>query len=774
MRRRARLVIRGAVQGVGFRPFVHRLAATLGLDGWIQNSSQGVLIEIEGPAAATDAFVRRVDLERPPRAFIQSLERSHLDPAGYRGFEIRESRDEGPTTALVLPDIATCADCAAEIRDPANRRYRYPFTNCTNCGPRYSIIERMPYDRDGTSMRTFSMCADCQREYDDPADRRFHAQPNACPACGPQLTLRDRAGQPLARADQALRSAADAIRRGDCVAVKGLGGFHLVVDARSDAAVAKLRARKHREDKPFAVMAPSLADIESACDLDPREVRLLQSSESPIVLVRRRSGASGLAFGIAPGNPTLGVMLPYTPLHQLLLADLEFLVVATSGNLSDEPICIDEHEALERLAALADLFLVHDRPILRHVDDSIVRVMLGRELMIRRARGFAPLPIPLDRPAPPLLAVGAHLKSAIAMTAGPNVFVSQHIGDLQTTEAHTAFRRTIASFERLFGVTPERVVADLHPDYVSSRYARNRGVTVSLVQHHHAHVAACMAENALDGPVLGVAWDGTGYGPDGTVWGGEFLRADRAGFVRAATLRSFRLPGGDRAVTEPRRSALGLLYELDGTAIESRTDIASVAAFEAGARRVLVQALARNLNAPRTTSAGRLFDAVASLLGRRHVNSFEGQAAMELEFAIDPEVGDGYPVELVERRRRPGADHDAPTVWIIDWEPTVRSILADVEADTAAGVVAARFHNTMADAIVGIAERVGERRVVLTGGCFQNRYLTERVVASLDTAGFRPYWHQRIPPNDGGIAVGQIAAVLAQLDDGADTAGAGV
>ena len=762
--RRARLVIRGAVQGVGFRPFVHRLATGLCLDGWVQNGSHGVVIEVEGPPAATDDFVRRVERDRPPRAFIQSLEQTHLDPAGVHGFEIRDSTDAGPITTLVLPDVATCADCTREVFDPANRRYRYPFTNCTNCGPRYTIIERMPYDRASTSMRAFTMCPDCQREYDDPADRRFHAQPNACPTCGPQLTLWDLAGCAVARADMALRAAADAIRHGHCVAVKGLGGFHLMVDARSALAVARLRERKHREEKPFALMFPTLEAIEAECELSPPEVRLLQSSESPIVLVRKRAGLSDLAPGVAPGNPTLGVMRPYTPLHQLLMADLGFPVVATSGNVSDEPICIDPFEALDRLGGLADLFLVHDRPIVRHVDDSIVRVMLGRELVLRRARGFAPLPVLLDRPAPPLLAVGGHLKSAIAVTAGRNAFISQHIGDLQTAEAYEAFERTISSFEHLFGTAPERVVHDRHPDYVSTRYARGRGVPVLAVQHHHAHVAACMAENALTGPVLGVSWDGTGYGPDGTVWGGEFLRVDRKGFVRVATFRSFRLPGGDRAVTEPRRTALGLLYELEGSKVEQMTDIPSVAAFAPGDRRVLLQALGADLNAPRTTSAGRLFDAVASLVGIRHVNSYEGQAAMELEFAVDAGEPAGYPLDVVERPSPSACADDAPMLLQIDWGSTVRALLVDIARQVPIGRMAARFHNAMVEAIVEIARRIGEPRLVLTGGCFQNRYLTERAVARLVAEGCRPYWHQRIPPNDGGIALGQIIAALGRME----------
>ena len=761
MPERLRIVVRGAVQGVGFRPFVYRLAVDLHLAGWVLNSPQGVVVEVEGGREALEAFRDRLEEEPPGRAVVQSIETCWLDAAGYDGFEIRDSSEDGVISALVMPDIALCRDCLRELEDPSDRRFRYPFTNCTNCGPRFSIIESLPYDRPNTSMKRFEMCPACRAEYEDPRDRRFHAQPNACPACGPQLALWNQAGEPIARRDDALRMAGAAIRDGRIVAVKGLGGFHLVVDARLEDAVQRLRRRKHREEKPFAIMCASLADIERQAIVSGDEARLLVAPEAPIVLLARRaSGRSDIAAAVAPGNPNLGIMLPYTPLHVLLVGQVGGPIVATSGNLSDEPICTDEHEALERLSGIADLFLVHDRPIVRHVDDSVVRVMLGRELMLRRARGYAPLPIPLRHPAPPLLAVGAHLKNTVAVTAGANVFVSQHIGDLESPESTEAFFQVIESLERLYQTRPPVVVADMHPDYLATRYAGTLGRDVTLVQHHYAHVAACMAENDLNGPLLGVAWDGTGYGLDGTAWGGEFLAVDRQSFVRAACLRPFRLPGGDRAAREPRRSALGVLHAMAGDDV-GRIECATLRAFTVPERTLLLGALSRGVNAPVTTSAGRLFDAVSSLVNCRQRASFEGQAAIDLESATSAGVEDAYPFAIGKGPTACWSWQAPPTV--IDWAPTIRAILSDLAAGAAPGIVAARFHNTLVEMIVAIAGIVGEERVILTGGCFQNRYLTERAVSRLRQAGFRPYWHQRVPPNDGGIAVGQIAAYLRMM-----------
>jgi hydrogenase maturation protein HypF len=755
VRERLRLAVRGAVQGVGFRPFVYRLASDLGLDGWVLNSLQGVFIEVEGRHHTLETFRDRLGLERPPRAVIQSLEASWLDPVPMIGFEIRASAHVGPATGLVLPDIATCDDCRREVADPTDRRYRYPFTNCTNCGPRFSIIERLPYDRAHTSMRGFTMCPACQREYDDPVDRRFHAQPNACPACGPRLALWDEGGRALAVADEALADAIAAIAGGRIVAMKGLGGFQLMADATDEDAVRRLRRRKHRAEKPLAVMAAHLDDVRHWCRVNSDEARLLASPEGPIVLLDRRPGPSIIAASVAPSNPALGVLLTTTALHALILGDLGRPVVATSGNISDEPICIDEYEAIERLRGVADMFLVHDRPIVRHVDDSVARMMAGREMVIRRARGYAPLPVPVDGDAPQVLAVGAHLKNTVAVTSGANIFVSQHIGDLESRESSEAFFGVIDNLESLFRVSPGEVVADLHPDYLSSRYAATLGLPVTSVQHHHAHIASCMAENDIGGPVLGVAWDGTGYGTDGTIWGGEFLRVEPGRFDRVASLRPFRLPGGDLAVREPRRSAIGLLYAMAGP--EGAIQFASMHGFGSSEARLIARALERRLNTPLTTSAGRLFDAVAALVGLGDHASFEGQAAMALEWAADPALRGRYPFRLVEPPSWPDTGGWVAPPLAVDWGPTIRAVLHGVRVGVPVAEIAACFHETLVEAIVTVAERVGLSRVVLSGGCFQNRRLTERAIVRLAESGFRPYWHQRVPPNDGGIALGQVA-----------------
>jgi hydrogenase maturation protein HypF len=739
---RARISLHGAVQGVGFRPFVFRLAQELGLHGWVNNTAAGVLIEAEGLEPKLHEFLRRLETDRPRISIVQSCEATFLDPTGRTGFEIRES-EGGDRRVLVMPDLATCPACLADVFAPDNRRFRYPFTNCTYCGPRYSIIDSLPYDRAATSMRGFRMCADCEREYNDAGDRRFHAQPNACPACGPHLALWEPGGAQVAIRDDALLAAAAALIAGKIVAVKGLGGFHLLVDARREEAVAELRRRKRREEKPFALMAPSLGEALRLGAPSEIEERLLRSPECPIVLLRRRPGALNLAAAVAPGNPLLGVMLPATPLHHLLMRELGFPVVATSGNLSEEPICTDEREALARLGGIADLFLVHDRPILRHVDDSIVREVGGRELVLRRARGFAPLPVTLASELPPVLAVGAHQKNTIAAAVGNQVFISQHIGDLETEGSHAAFRQVIDAFQRLYEFAPTTAACDLHPDYASSRHASTLGLPLVQVQHHRAHVLSCMAENRLSPPVLGIAWDGSGMGEDGTVWGGEFLHVTEAGCRRVAHLRPFLLPGNERAVREPRRVALALLYEIfAGQAIVA--DTAAVRAFSPAELATLRTMMDRQLNSPLTSSVGRLFDAFASLLGLRHLASFEGQAAMELEFAIAAPTEESLPF----------ASREVDGRLVLDWEPAVQAVLAAPTTPDLAG----RFHNMLVEMAVAVAARIGERNVVLSGGCFQNRYLSERMVARLRAAGHRPYWHQRVPPNDGGIALGQIVA----------------
>ena len=776
MNARVHIAIRGAVQGIGFRPFVYRLATEMRLGGWVLNSPGGLFIEAEGERESLDTFMLRVGAEKPPLASVQSMECTFLDPHGSSSFQILKSTSSGETGGLVLPDIAPCPECLAEIVDPANRRYMYPFTNCTNCGPRFTIIESLPYDRPNTSMKSFPMCDDCSREYGDPADRRFHAQPIACPACGPRLALWDDRGNPGARDHDALLQAARMIREGHIVALKGIGGFQILADAGNDDAVNRLRSRKHREEKPFALMAPDIATVRSLCEVSLLEERALVSPESPIVLLKKKRGVFQHAVTrpgspVAPGNPFLGIMLPSSPLHHILLGELAFPVVATSGNFSDEPICTDEQEAVRRLGGIADAFLVHNRPIVRHADDSIVRVMLGRELVIRRARGFSPLPVRLGFRAPDMLAVGAHLKNTVAVSRGENVFISQHIGDLETKESLDAFHRGVRDMLSMFSVRPVRVVSDLHPDYLSTGFAQSAGFPLVTVQHHHAHVASCMAENGLRGTVLGISWDGTGYGTDGTIWGGEFLLTDGGSFERAAALRRFPLPGGEKAIREPRRQAIGLLYEMLGPEIFGRGDLQPLISFTSDELSVLRTMLERGVNAPYTTSAGRLFDAVASIAGVQQVSSYEGQAAMALEFALGEDPEGEYRFDITEsapgsRPRTapvaPGSDEDRPR-WTVDWSPMVTALLNDMERGTEPAVIAAKFHNGLAEAAVEVARRIGENRVVLSGGCFQNRYLTERVVHRLREEGFKPYWHQRVPPNDGGIALGQIAVAAERM-----------
>ncbi len=746
--------VTGAVQGVGFRPFVFRVAQEMGLAGWVRNDAHGVIIQATGSPETLDRFERALRGEAPAPASVREVRTIESVTGGTAGpFLILDSENDGAATAQVLPDLATCPDCLDEILNPAERRYRYPFTNCTRCGPRFSILLRIPYDRPNTTMAAFTMCPACRAEYENPADRRFHAQPIACPACGPQLAWWSPGGAVLAERDAALEAAIEALRQGRVVAVKGLGGFHLMVDARADAAVRRLRDRKHREEKPLALMYPALEALQRDCEVSSEEKDLLLSPAAPIVLLRRRTGAN-LAASVAPGNPYLGAMLPYTPLHHLLLRALNAPVVATSGNLSDEPICTDEHEALERLRDIAEGFLVHNRPIARHVDDSVARVLLGAPQILRRARGYAPAPITLSGfSTDGLSAVGAHLKNTVAVAHGSDVMLSQHLGDLETPQARDAFREARSALEQLFTVTPQMVVCDLHPEYASTLEARAGAMPVRAVQHHHAHVAACMAEHGLDGEVLGVVWDGSGYGADGTLWGGEFLRSTRAAFQRVAHLRTFRLPGGDAAAREPRRTALSLLFELFGPAVFSRTDLAPVQTFSPSERAILQTLLERGYQAPLTSSVGRLFDAVASLVGLRQINVFEGQAAMELEFALDGCATDeAYPAPL---------SSDSPRQ--ADWGPMIAQILADTAAGVSPCLISARFHNTLAAWIVQAARQVGLGRVVLTGGCFQNRYLTERAVRALRQAGFEAYWHQQVPPNDGGIALGQMAVVGASI-----------
>ena len=754
-RQRLSVLARGVVQGVGFRPFVFRLARELGLAGFVLNGPSGVEIEVEGNVGALKEFLKRLETEKPPLARLESVDSRLLPAKDYEGFQIRDSAEKGDKSVLILPDTALCPDCLGDILNPQNRRYQYPFTNCTNCGPRFSIIEELPYDRPHTSMKGFHMCPECRREYIDPSDRRFHAQPNACPLCGPQLEFWDKSGKVLSIRQAALEAATEALSLGAIVALKGLGGFQLLCDARNEKAVAELRVRKRREAKPLAVMFPNRASLKKACEAGEAEEKLLGSPEAPIVLLKKRSHPEmTLASGLAPGNPQLGAFLPYTPLHHLLLAKLDFPVVATSGNLSDEPIVTDGLEALERLEGIADFFLTHNRPIVRPMDDSVARVLSGEVQVLRRARGYAPLPVPLASDGPTVLALGGFLKNTVALAKDGRVFLSQHLGDLGTLPSLEAFERSIVDLPRLYEAPPQALACDLHPDYPSTRKAEelaaqaaaSGGRPVIHVQHHVAHVFSVLAENHLEGPALGVAWDGTGWGEDHTIWGGEFFTVDKESVKRVAHLRPFPLVGGDRAAKESRRPALGLLYELfrEGAFNLELPTLESFVPQE-------IFILGKMLGFPErtmTSSMGRLFDAVSSLTGLCQGSRYEGEAAMALEFAMvgnNPE--EAYPLPLVEKEG----------VFLLDWEPLIRQLIQDVKEPEAVSLISWRFHNALVEGLLKVALKAGMEQVALSGGCFQNRTLAEMAVIRLKKEGFRPYWQKLVPPNDGGLSLGQAA-----------------
>src|SRR5437660_3123383 len=728
---RLRVTLRGAVQGVGFRPFVYRLAAEMSLTGWVLNSSAGLVVEVEGAPDELRRFEQRLEAERPKVSVVTVCESEWIPTQGSTKFEIHHSDTDSAKSVNVLPDLATCADCRSELLDPANRRFQYPFTNCTNCGPRYTIVVDIPYDRPNTTMREFVLCPACHEEYENPSNRRFHAQPNACPVCGPKL-------------DGAIADSAAALRRGEIVALKGIGGFQLLVDARQAAAVARLRQRKHREEKPFALMMPSLETAREYCEITPAEQELLEWLAAPIVLLRPKSG-SDIAWNVAHCSPYLGVMLPYSPLHHLLMRECPFPLVATSGNRSDEPIAIANDEAITRLKDIADHFLMHNRPIVRACDDSVVRLTRGRGGILRRARGYAPLGIRVSRNVQPVLAVGGHLKNTVAIGVGQDVFVSQHIGDLETLEARHAFERAIDDLCRLYSFKPEAVVCDLHPDYASTNWAEQSGLPIIRVQHHQAHVAACAAENNVEGPYLGIAWDGTGYGLDGTIWGGEFFRVENSQYERVAHLRPFGLPGGDAAVREAWRSAASLLFEVSGETDcgDSRPRLSGERSSPAGPLQLSVSKvrnmLERKINVVPTTSVGRLFDAVASILDLAQQNRFEGQAAMLLENEIGSlRTQEAYPLDAG------------------DWAPLIAEILRDKREGLPVPRIAARFHNALVNWILEVAAKSALKQIVLSGGVFQNRYLTERTAAMLESLGFVVHTHRQVPPNDGGIALGQV------------------
>jgi hydrogenase maturation protein HypF len=744
---RVRIRVRGVVQGVGYRPFVHALAGELGVAGFVGNDPVGVFAEAEGPAGAVERFVAGLRDRAPQLAVVEDVACAPLAPTGDVGFAIVASVPAGARGSVVPADAATCADCLAELWDPADRRYRYPFVNCTNCGPRFTVVTGVPYDRPLTTMAGFPMCADCAREYADPADRRFHAQPVCCPACGPTLSLVDGAGRPVG--GEPVRAAVDVLRRGGVLAVKGLGGYHLAVDAAAEPAVAALRRRKHREERPFAVMAADLDAAGRLAELDPVAVELLSGPRRPIVLLPRRPG-DGLAPSVAPGNRDVGVLLPYTPLHHLIAAELGRPFVLTSGNVSDEPIAYADDDAATRLAGIADAVLRHDRPIHTRVDDSVLRVVRGRPLPVRRSRGYAPEPLPVPWPARrPVLACGAELKATFCLLRDRYAVVSHHIGDLENWETYRSYAEGIEHYRRLLDVDPVLVAHDLHPDYLSTAYAQELdGVELTGVQHHHAHVASCLADNGVPGPVLGLALDGTGFGPDGTLWGGEVLVADLIGFRRVGHLAAVPLPGGAAAIREPWRMAAVWAQQVTG-------EMPTVPGVDAS-RVAQVLDLAHGGSSPTTTSMGRLFDAVAVLLGGRPAVTYEAQAAMELEWRARGVARSDVPdhADLVTTETVDG---------LVELDPS--RLLARLVADRVAGapvaLLAAGFHEAVGGAAATAAADIARARaidaVVLTGGVFQNARLTEIVECALADRGLVVLVHERVPPNDGGLSIGQAA-----------------
>ncbi len=745
--------VKGVVQGVGFRPFVYQLAQKHKLDGWVTNTSGEVRIEVEGAPEALNAFLVELESQAPPQSHITEVMSTKLTAAGYNSFEIRESLAEAGKYQLISPDLGTCDECRGEIFESENRRFRYPFTNCTNCGPRFTIIEDIPYDRPLTTMKVFPMCPACCTEYENPLDRRFHAQPNACPICGPRLQLVDATGKEVATAD-VIATAAGLLRDGKIIAIRGLGGFLLACDATNGATVEELRRRKRRPAKPFAVMLPDLEAIKKRCDVSDGESDLLTSAAAPIVLLKMKK-TSDIAGSIAPGLKYLGVMLPYTPLHHLLMADVNRPVVMTSGNQSEEPIARDNAEAMIRLGTIADYFILHNREIFSRYDDSVVMYEVGAKRMLRRARGFAPYPIRLAQQVPQILGTGAQEKNTFCLTRDDNAFMSQHIGDMENLETIDHFENTLGLYKKMFRIEPKMIACDLHPDYFTTKWAEAEasrlGVPLVKVQHHHAHIASCLAENGVESKVIGVALDGTGYGADGKIWGGEFLVADLMGFERAAHLEYLPLPGGEAAVKKPYRTAVGYLYHLfgrEGLTIASRCPGYG----DRSEMELIKRQIDRKLNVPETSSVGRLFDAVSALLGIRRWIQYDAQAAIELEMAAEGVATEAsYPFDI----------EDDGGHRVIRVKKLFETLIGDIDTAVATPEMAARFHNAVVDIIEKACQIIkvdtGLDAVALSGGCFMNRRLLRQTISRLSQSGFKVYAHRDVPTNDGGISLGQAA-----------------
>jgi hydrogenase maturation protein HypF len=758
MNERRHITVEGIVQGVGFRPFVYGLARKNGLAGFVLNDTAGVTIELEGEPPALESFLTHLREQPPPLARIKNIDCRIIQLKGEATFNIVASQSEEERSALISPDTPTCDDCLEELFDPADRRYRYPFINCTNCGPRFTIIKDVPYDRERTTMAVFEMCAECAGEFHNPADRRFHAQPNACPQCGPRVCLLDAHRHEILDGEP-ISHAARLLRQGAVLAVKGIGGYHLACNALDHDAVRRLRAKKHREEKPFALMARDLRAVKQLCLVSNEEEILLRSCARPIVLLRKHDRIQ-VAEAVAPGQRRLGLMLPYTPLHHLLLADADVPLVMTSGNLSEEPIAYKDDDALRRLGKIADHFLVHDREIHMRCDDSVARTIGKQELLIRRSRGYAPEPIAVAVPfVQPVLACGAHLKNTFCLGKERHAFMSHHIGDLENYETWDSFGTGIEHFKNLFAIEPSVIVHDLHPQYLSTKYAVGvNGLTRIGVQHHHAHIASCMVEHGLQGPVIGVAFDGLGYGGDGTIWGGEFLVARLSSYERRAHLRTVPLPGGDRAIREPWRMAVSYLRDALGTD-PIALGLPGWDRIPEKKIEIVTSMMHRRLNTVQTSSCGRLFDAVASIVGLRHEVNYEGQAAIELEMAALEGISESYPFEI-----------GATSPWVIDMRPAIERLVQEIQMKVSVSLMAATFHNTLVAVIAEVCRRLREtdglNLVCLSGGTFQNGYLLERAIPALRARGFEVYLNRKVPTNDGGIALGQAAVANAIVKEG--------
>ncbi len=750
---RKRIEIEGIVQGVGFRPFVYTMAEHWGISGFVLNDSRGVVVEAEGALEALAGFLFAIRSNTPPLASISRFELSDLPPTGLPGFIIKQSDESAAAVAQVAPDSYVCDDCLSELFNPADRRYRYPFINCTHCGPRYSIIAGIPYDRSKTTMDEFVMCSACQAEYDDPTSRRFHAQPNACPDCGPVLTLTDSRGETV-KVDDPVTTAIELLRDGKIVAIKGLGGYHLAVDAENDAAVCELRKRKNRDEKPFALMSYSAEQVVEYARTEAEELPLLAAPERPIILLPKKNDCC-IAPSVAPRNRLFGVMLPGTPLHYLLLKDSFTSLVMTSGNVSDEPMIFEDDEALKRLGMIADYFLIHNRRIHIRTDDSIARFMSGKSTLLRRSRGYVPRALFLKKQMPTVLATGAELKSTVCLTQGDRAFLSQHIGDLKNSEVFDSFKQTIAHLQQLLELTPEIVAHDLHPDFYSTRYAEQlSGVEKVAVQHHHAHLASCLADNDHNGEAIGIIFDGLGYGTDGKIWGGEFLVGGFDRFIRHGHLSNIEMPGGDAAVKEPLRMALSYLIKVYG---ENLPQLALLERIPPDDLALYRQMIVKGINSPLTSSCGRLFDGVAAMVGLRDIVTFEGQAAMELEQIADLEEEGCYPFNLW---RDEGG-------FVLGYPALISSIVDDLLSETPVSIISSRFHNTMAEVALSATRMIwnatGLETVALSGGVFQNRLLVEKTKYLLESDGFTVLTHARVPTNDGGVALGQAVIAAHQV-----------